>query len=198
MMLFFILMYSSLLLRLPEYKINDIISITMSFFGGQMKISKVLLSGLVFASSFISSCGQYTNFPAQYHIDGANSILNGSVTYGKDTSTVKQPKIVIKGEPGSVGITFEKASIKYSVGDVSPVPNMAVSYRVDTSNFFEKDGKVVQGTGSFELPVISQKVIQIGKTASQNIYAEVTLSGTDDAAWPAEIKINVPIYFVQG
>lgn len=163
-----------------------------------MKLSKFLLSAMVATSSFLSSCGQFTNFPAQYHVDGANSILNASVTYGKDTTTVKQPKIVLKGEPGSIGITFEKASIKYSVGDVTAVPNMGVSYRLDSSNFMDKDGKITVGTGTFELPVVNQKVIQLGQTASQNIFAEVTLSGTDDAAWPAEIKMSIPIYFAKG
>ncbi|MFN8671941.1 MAG: hypothetical protein U0457_07660 [Candidatus Sericytochromatia bacterium] len=162
-----------------------------------MRVTKFLLSSLVVASSFIFSCGQYTNFPAQYHVDGVNSILNGSVTYGKDTVTVKQPKIVMKGEAGSIGVTFEKASIKYSVGDVTAA-SLGVSYRIDSSHNLDKDNKVVVGQGSFELPIINQKVIEVGKRASQNIFAEVTLTGSDDAALPAEIRLSIPIYFIQG
>lgn len=162
-----------------------------------MKSSKFLLSTLVVFSSFLFSCGQYTNFPAQYHLDGTDSILNGSVVYTKDTSLVKQPKLVFKGEPGSVGVNFEKVTIKYSVGDVTAA-NLSVSYRIDTSSFRDKDGNAVAGAGSFELPIINQKVIEVGKRSSQNIYAEVTLSGTDDAGWPASISLAVPIYFVTG
>lgn len=162
-----------------------------------MKSTKFLLSTLVVFSSFLFSCGQYTNFPAQYHLDGTESILNGSVVYSKDASIVKQPKLVFKGEPGSVGVNFEKAIIKYSVGDVT-ASTFSVSYRIDTSSFRDKEGNALVGTGGFELPIINQKVISLGKNTSQNIYADVTLSGTDDAGWPASITLAVPIYFVTG
>lgn len=160
-----------------------------------MKSTKFLLSTLVVFSSFLFSCGQFTNFPAQYHLDGKESILNGTVVYSKDTVTVTQPKLIFKGEPGSVGVSFDKATIKYSVGDVK-ANTLSVSYRIDTSSFRDKDGNALAGAGSFELPIINRKVIDVGKTSSQAIYAEVTLSGIDDAGWPASIDLAVPISFL--
>lgn len=168
-----------------------------------MKIKNILLSlmGLSLATA-ISGCGNYTNFPAQYHISGTSSLIAKiaypSAVAGSTASnaSVTLPKLSLKGEPGSIGATFEKMDISYSVSDITTT-SLPVSFRVDSSNFRDSAGKVVADGGTFELPVVNAKVLEYGKRQSvNNISALVTLTGTDDASWPTSITVNVPIVFL--
>lgn len=170
-----------------------------------MKIRSILLPLFAISSLAIGACGQYTNFPAQYHIAGTSSLVatvaypsNSSGTTGTTSSSavVKLPKLVIKGEPGSVGVNFNQMDIKYNVADISAT-TLPISMRVDSSNFRDTNGTVIAESASYDLPVISPKVLDYGKRQGiGNISAIVTLSGSDDAAWPVSIDVNVPIVFL--
>jgi hypothetical protein len=159
-----------------------------------MRIKKFLLA-IAATALTASACGQYTNIPAQIHIAG-NSDLTATITYAGSAATVKAPKLTLTGEPGSVGATFEKMTVNYNSGEISTT-SFPVSFRVDSSAFTNKDGVVTPGTGTFELPVISAKVIELGRRQSvSNLSATVSLEGTDDAAWPTSLVVNVPIVFL--
>ncbi|MFN8575421.1 MAG: hypothetical protein U0354_01055 [Candidatus Sericytochromatia bacterium] len=165
-------------------------------------MKKILLSLVALSSMTISACGQFTNFPAQYHIAG-NSNLVATVSYPPSGATgsgvvVNLPRLVIKGEPGSVGVTFNQMDISYNTPDIT-ASKTEVTVRVDSSHFRDNNGNVIVDGGSAELPIISPKVIDYGKRQNaSNITAKVTLSGSDDAGWPTELTANVAIVFVPG
>lgn len=143
----------------------------------------------------LSACGQYTNIPAQYHIAGTSDLV-ATITYVGGAATVKPPKLVIKGEPGSIGATFEKMTVNYNSGEISTT-SFPVSFRVDSSAFTDSTGKVLVDGGTFELPVISAKVIELGRRQSvNNLSVTVSLEGTDDANWPTALTVSVPIVFL--
>lgn len=158
-----------------------------------MKIKLLLTSFLLLINS---ACGAFTNVPAQYNIDGSSDFV-ATVTYDASKNpTIKLPKIKIKGEPGSIGATFNTMNITYSVGDVSAT-QVSVAYRVDSSHFMDEKGNIIVSGGTFELPVISPKVIDYGKRqGANNISARVVLAGLDDASWDTRIEFGVPIVFV--
>jgi hypothetical protein len=160
-----------------------------------MKI-KFLLSSLLL--SLIYSCGQYTNLPAQYHIEGTSEFV-AIVSYDSNkNANVKLPKIKVKGEPGSIGATFDTMNITYNVGDIS-ASQVSVAYRIDSSHFRDEKGNIIVSGGTFEIPVVSPKVIEYGKRqGASNISAKVVLSGLDDANWPTTLEFGVPIVFVAG
>lgn len=160
-----------------------------------MKI-KLLLSSILL--SITASCGQFTNLPAQYHVDGTSEFV-AIVTYDSNkNATVKLPKIKVKGEPGSIGASFDTMNITYNVGDVSAT-QVSVAYRIDSSHFRDEKGNIIVGGGTFELPVVSPRVIDYGKRqGASNIAAKVVLSGLDDANWQTTLEFGVPIVFVTG
>lgn len=170
-----------------------------------MKSIKFLLSiSILTVSSLVSACGPFTNFPAQYRIGGTSN-LTAVVEYpatgatgGSGSGKAKLPKLVLKGEPGSVGATFDTMVIKYNVPDLAQV-SMPVSVRIDSSHFRDKDGSVIAESSAVDLPVISPKVITYGsRQGAGNISAQVELNGTDDAGWPTSLTVSVPIVFLQG
>jgi len=138
-----------------------------------------------------NSCGQYTNLPAQYHVEGTSEFV-ALVTYDSNrNANVKLPKIKVKGEPGSIGVNFDTMNITYSVGDVSAT-QVKVAYRVDSSHFRDEKGNIIVGGGTFELPVVSPRVIDYGKRqGASNISANVVLSGLDDANWPTTLEFGI-------
>ncbi|GIW23507.1 MAG: hypothetical protein KatS3mg068_2514 [Candidatus Sericytochromatia bacterium] len=74
---------------------------------------------------------------------------------------------------------------------------LKVAYRVDSSHFRDEKGNIIVGIGTFELPVVSPRVIDYGKRqGASNISANVVLSGLDDANWPTSLEFGVPIVFV--
>jgi hypothetical protein len=161
-----------------------------------MKTINKFLTAMAGITFSISGCGQYTNIPAQYHIAGTSDLV-ATITYAGGTATVKEPKVTVKGEPGSIGATFESMDISYT-SDIAAVTNVPVSFRVDSSALPDSTGNVTPSTNTFELPVISSKVIELGRRQSQgNISARVILHGTDDANWPSDLSVNVPIVFLQ-
>ncbi len=166
--------------------------------------NKFLLSIVAMASMTINGCGQFTNFPAQYHISDTSGLV-ATVSYLLPTGTsatggvaVKLPKLVVKGEPGSVGANFEQMDVSYNVGDIT-ASKSEISLRINSSHFRDASGNVIVDGGSIDLPVVSPKVIEYGRRqTSSNISARVTLSGTDDAGWPTSFQVNVPIVFIPG
>jgi hypothetical protein len=178
-------------------------------------------------ASVVSACGQYTNFPARVKIAGESNLV-GEVTYtfsgtgtaANATATVKNPKLVLQGEPGSVGVTFDTMRIDYKGADSlqTKTVNLNIGLRVDSSHTVvtkfdngstNPPNKIVPtelkiGKGQLDLPVVSADVVRLGNPASPNgnfisspITAVVTMSGIDDAGWPSELQFGVPINFVR-
>lgn len=167
-----------------------------------MKSIKFLLSmSIVLTSALTTACGPFTNFPAQYRIGGTSNltaVIEYPATGASGNGKARLPKLVLRGEPGSVGATFDSMVVKYNVPDLAQV-TMPVSVRIDSSHFRDKDGGVIAESSAVDLPVISPKVITYGsRQGAGNISAEVELNGTDDAGWPTALKVNVPIVFLQG
>ncbi|MGE3725229.1 MAG: hypothetical protein AB7I41_06740 [Candidatus Sericytochromatia bacterium] len=173
-----------------------------------MKFNSKLVGFFVLAS-LIGGCGLYTNIPAQIKVSAASeSSINASVTYTVDQSRIsaeiKNPKIALEGEPGSIGVTYDTITITYLPESLSLNPKVVTitgSVRVPSSHQFDKEGNVLTGKGLVELPVISSHVVELGNPLSQGrinsqISAKVTLQGQDDAGWPASLDIYVPINFL--
>jgi hypothetical protein len=167
------------------------------------------ITGLFFLASLVAGCGLYTNIPAQIKISpSTDSTISASVTYTVDQSRIsaeiKNPKISLEGEPGSIGVTYDTITISYLPESLSLNPKVVTitgSVRVASSHQFDKDGNVIVGKGQVELPIISSHVVELGNPLSQGrinsqISAKVTLQGVDDAGWPASLDIYVPINFL--
>ena len=158
---------------------------------------------VLFLTSLNFGCGQYTNIPAQYRIS-SDSNLTATINYSTSGVTVTPAKLVLIGEPGSIGATFEKMSINYNTGEMSNLPAVPVSLRIDSSHFMETsaetgDVKVLTSKATLELPVVSDRVVELGKKQSvNNVHAVVSLTGTDDAGWPTSLDIGVSIVFIKG
>lgn len=164
------------------------------------------------AASVVSACGQYTNFPARIHISGESNLV-GEVTYtfdsaGKAAIVAKNPKLVLIGEAGSVGATFDTMNITYQgVPDsfAAKSVNLKAGLRVDSSHNFEATPsaatttmpKVIQGKGNMDLPVVTPDVINAGRAMLTPITAVVTLQGIDDAGFPVDLQFGVPINFIR-
>jgi hypothetical protein len=180
---------------------------------------KRLLLGLA-ALLTTSSCGMYTNVPAQIHVmtvKGATVTYSLPDTAGNRESKIDAPEITLAGEPGSVGCTFEQMKIDYfqinnarvSSQYVPPI-DMRVTTRVESSNFptdplsgpvtSESLGKTLAvGKTTFEPPVVTRHVTAYGLNTTENagaIWAQVVLIGTDDAGIHQEVTAYVPITFL--
>ena len=183
---------------------------------------RIAVSLAIALAGLASACGQYTNFPARIHISGESNLI-GEVTYTFDTgnktnATVKNPRVTLIGEIGSVGATFDKMNVTYTgVPDSFPSKsiNTTIGLRIDSSHQFApvfdltQGNKMIpkvimQGKGQLDLPVITADVVKIGNPfntgggfISSPISAIVTLTGTDDAMWPVDLQFGVPINFVR-
>lgn len=175
------------------------------------------------AALSVSSCGLYTNVPAQYHVA---EVKPASLTYQKpDTDGYRSIEVVpgqvtVVGEPGSIGVTFDSARVSYvsdysrgqagliSEGEISTL-NLRMSLRVESSNYPSDptggaiDQKAIGqatyvGRNTVTLPVVTRHVEDYGMKTAINasaITAQVTFKGTDDAGFPAELVVYVPITF---
>lgn len=171
-----------------------------------MKLS-YRLAGLVLTAALTTSCGYYTNIPAQIKVSTTQSNV-ATVTYSASgdsvAAEVKNPVIALEGEPGSIGVTYNKITIDYLPESLQLNPRKVVitgSIRVPSSHQFDENNKVVVGRVETELPIISVQIVQLGSPGSQTritsqISARVTLEGTDDAGFPASKELFVPINFV--
>lgn len=170
-----------------------------------MKIKNFLL---ILLSGITLGCGYYTNVPAQYHIvQSADTSLTGEVAYSftgtSYTYTVKNPKLMLEGEPGSIGLTFDTLTIEYtpeSVAQKLPPVTILTTFRLGSSHFRDGSGNLIKGTGVEEIPVISSKVAAYGSSQLEiipQISARVSLKGLDDAGFPVDITFGVPINFIK-
>lgn len=173
------------------------------------------------AALSVSGCGLYTNVPAQYHVA---EVKPASLTYQKpDTDGYRAIEVVpaqvtVVAEPGSIGVTFDTAKVSYvsdfarntfvSESDISTL-NLRLSFRVESSNYPSDPtggpidqkaiGQAVHvGRNTITLPVVTRHVEDYGMKTAINasaITAQVKLTGTDDAGFPAELAVYVPITF---
>lgn len=177
------------------------------------------LSILVSTVALLAGCGMYTNLPAQIRV---GEVKPAKVTFEKPDASgvrevnIEQGTVTLIGEPGSIGVTYEKMNIDYLAINESTVPqgelppmDLRMSVRVGSSNFpgdvkgpLEQDkiGQTVQaGVGTFTVPVVTKFVEQYGlKTNVGALTAQVRLSGQDDAGLPADMVLYVPIVFHGG
>ena len=135
-------------------------------------------------------------------------------------ATISDAVLTLAGDPGSIGATFYTVSVKFTDGTNGSNGNpgaatglndqaIDMSFRVEPSVFREdprkdelgtknwEDGKLIIGTGQMSLgAVVNRQVLDYGfKRTSNVVTALVTLSGYDDAKFPATVTVNVPITF---
>ncbi len=166
------------------------------------------LAGLVLTAALTASCGLYTNVPAQIKESTSTQSNVATVTYSASgdsvSADVKNPVIALEGEPGSIGVTYNKISIDYLPDTLQLNPRQVVitgSIRVPSSHQFDENNNIVVGRVETELPIVSAQIVQLGSPQSQSritsqISARVLLEGTDDAGFPASKELFVPINFL--
>jgi hypothetical protein len=176
----------------------------------------VLLAALASASA----CGLYTNVPAQIKVA---QVVGATLFYEKPDATdgwrevkIEDPTMTLVGEPGSIGVTYEKMKVDYlqinekpvAAGEIPPM-DLRVSIRVESSNFpsdplagplsREQMGVALAvGKTTVTLPIVTRHVSAYGAKVSENVAAlsaQLTLKGVDDAGYPAELIVYVPITF---
>lgn len=164
----------------------------------------------------LSACGPYTNVPARLHVvqTDPSQPLVAEVQYkvdatGKVEAIIRNPKLTIEGEAGSVGATFDTMRIEYVNAPSFLNPKevtMAATLRVESSHNLTTDEKgvstIIKGKGTTELPVINGRIVELGNPRSAQgsigspIHAKVTLGGIDDAGLPVSLEVGVPINFI--
>jgi hypothetical protein len=175
--------------------------------------------------SALTSCGWYTNVPAQIHV---KSVLPSSITVNYKPSTdakltyeatVSDAVLTLAGDPGSIGATFYSVDVTFTdgtAGNGAPVAATGLtkqvidmSLRVEPSVFREdprkdelddqhwEERKLIIGTGQMSLSaIVNRQILDFGfKRTSNVVTAQITLSGQDDAKFPASLTVNVPITF---
>lgn len=173
--------------------------------------------GLALAS-LASGCGWYTNVPAAIVAVGVSP---GRVLYETKASetviTTVNPKVTFRSDPGSIGATFDAIQVTYTrydrtKVDASQIPEIVIGahVRVDGSVYPDnplavgpldqtKLGSAIYvGRFEYEIPVINRYVENFGSQSSQNqagVNAICIFKGVDDANWPIEVAVNVPIVF---
>ena len=186
--------------------------------------SKALGMGVVGVAlaSLASGCGWYTNIPAAIVAVG---VTPGRVLYEKKSNevitTITNPKVTFRADPGSVGATFDLIDVTYVRNDgrtktdaaLLPAMVLGATVRVDGSVYPDnplaagpldqtKVGtNVFVGRFEYEIPVITRHVEAYGSRSSGNeananaIYAQCIFRGADDANWPIEATVIAPIVF---
>lgn len=181
----------------------------------------LLGSALLTTLASLSACGFYTNVPAQIKVA---QVVGGNLLYekpdlsdgGRRSVTITEPTMTLVGEPGSIGVTYDTIKVDYLQINLKPVPateippmDLRVSMRVESSNFpsdlltgpltREQMGVSLQiGKATVKLPIITRHVSAYGAKLSENVAAltaQLRISGTDDAGFPANIDVYVPITF---
>lgn len=190
-------------------------------------MSKRLFCHLVMAVTLagsIAGCGFYTNLPAQVFVatvKPGNVIFEPPDTRGIRAVKITNPEVMLRGELGSIGATFNAMNAKYYLSSGSPANaadlpslNMGLTFRVDSSNLpadvntaeavvqAEIGQRITPGRTTFELPVITRHVEQFGlksgSTGDGNaaaVYASVSLKGFDDANFAIQVDVFAPITF---
>lgn len=185
-----------------------------------------LLPGL--ASLALVGCGvplPFVNFSAKLAIRSVEP-ASVTVTYSKAatnevTASFKNPVVTIEGAPGSPGATFNAMEVTaldpanpgnllglFGGGQRAQLP---ISLRVAPSTLREDpragtvspvgqdQQKLVLGQGKAELPIVSNGVLEYGKTRTNApVTIAAVLKGTDDAQWPVALEVLVPVAFAGG
>lgn len=159
-------------------------------------------------TAFLAACGAYTNIPAQIKLDAPAGGVAATVTYtvsqDQIEADVQNPVIALVGEAGSIGVTYDEIAIEYLPESLGLNPRTVViagTIRVPSSHQFDAEQNVIVGRSETEIPVVSSHVVQLGNPLNQGrvnsqISARVTLTGTDDAGFPATYRFYVPINFL--
>ncbi len=167
----------------------------------------------------LAGCGWYTNVPAQIHV---KSIQPSAVTVSyaepgagaKATyaATVGDAVLTLSGDPGSIGASYRSASVSYyAPGNENAVfeRTFPIDLRVESSVYREDprkdelgtgnwtDGKLIIGTGQVSLPMLVDRAVLdygFGRTSGM-LYALIRFTGEDDAKFPQNLEVSVPIVF---
>lgn len=181
---------------------------------------------LVAAAALLTSlggCGAYTNIPAQIVVA---EVKPGKVTYtvtntdGAKQTSIEEPSVTLRGDPGSLGVTYNTMNVKYYDIASNQLPSTSIpsmklglTVRVESSvfpndplavgemNLGDVGQKDYVGRYSFSPPILTRHVEEYGASSDLTkgnqaaVYAEVELVGADDANWPADLIFFVPIIF---
>lgn len=163
----------------------------------------------------LSSCGMYTNIPAQVFVASvkpANLIYQKPDADGFRAITMEAPEVTLRGEPGSIGATFSQMKISYfktdsnsqglpsavASGDIAGV-NTFLTVHVPSSNFpsdpganpmdVTQTGKMIQaGTITTSVPVVTRHVEDYGMNLTN--YANAAL--TAEVIWTGTDDAGFP------
>jgi len=183
---------------------------------------------LVAASLGLTGCGlpiPFVNFSAKLAIRSVEP-ATVTVSYAKGTSnevtaSFKNPVVTLEGAPGSPGATFNAMELraldpadpskKLGLFGGAQKASVPISLRVAPSTLREDpragtvspvgqdQQKLVLGQGKAELPIVSNGVLEYGKTrANGPLTVSAVLKGTDDALWPVAVEVLVPVAFAGG
>lgn len=176
----------------------------------------------IFATTLcITGCGYYTNVPAQV----VATVTPARLVYGEGTAsnTVKitEPEVSFRTEPGSVGVTYNRITVKYfkidgtavAASDLPPL-KLGLTCHVDGSqlpsnpldpakgiNQAAQGKEVWVGRVTVALPIVTRHVEQYGGRTSgpdvnqAGVFAQVQMDGADDAGFDSSITFFVPIIF---
>jgi len=175
------------------------------------------------ASLAMTGCGFYTNIPAQILIGEVKpATLNYELirTDGTREIKIEVPTVTLRAEPGSIGFTVDTLKVTYfrAVGsgkeqiDPAKIPplTLGTTFRVESSNFpSDPSGPNIDQTAvgksiyvgryTYTLPIITRHVEAFGALPANYqdaaIYAQVSMSGVDDANFPSTYTFFVPITF---
>lgn len=165
------------------------------------------LAASVLLASGLSSCGWYTNVPAQVHVQNVDP-GTVSIVYNGATTTFTNPTVSAISEPGSIGVTYSDAKINYigADGKSALTADMGINLRVEasvpTSTPNNASGGQTGGTtvvatiGKSVFPIVNSQVLGYGKSNNNgSLSAQVTMTGIDDAHFPSTLVFYVPIVF---
>ena len=167
----------------------------------------------------LTSCGWYTNVPAQIQVKSIQPSAV-TVTYAEPgasakatyTATVGDAILTLSGQPGSIGVNFRNAAVSYYAPGTEQAVferSFPIDLRVEASVYREdprkdelgtgtwEDGKLIIGTGQLSLPMLVDRAVLdygFGRTSSM-LYALIRFTGEDDAKFPQNLEVSIPIVF---
>lgn len=155
--------------------------------------------GILAVFAALSGCGWYTNVPAQVSVVNIEP-ATVQVTLEGAKATFTNPTVTLQGQYGSLGTTFGRADVSYDKDSGIGTKSMAMSLRIEptylkkypTETSTTKDVEFVAGGGKAVLPLVDQSVVDALKT-KRSVTATVTLMGLDDANYPTNVTLYVPI-----
>lgn len=181
---------------------------------------QTMLAPLALAAA-LAGCGTFTNVPAMISV---KDLKPGVLTYQFTNATagareikIDQPTVTLAGQPGSIGVTYDRMLVTYldaqteAPVDRAKLPPLSLrsTFRIDSSALPGPTGatglidqtklgqQVFVSSTVLTLPVVNSYVEQYGLTVfSPGVTAQVVLQGSDDAGFPADLAFYVPISFI--